>query len=459
MRKTKKNTIEKIVEAPALILEKGIEEVKILEKEIISKKPIRAAEEYWETLGPGLTTGAADDDPSGIATYSQAGAKFGYQFLWMAPITYPLMSVVQEMCARIGMVTGQGLAKNIKLHYPKSALYFTTGLLFFANTFNIGADLGMMAKSVQLLLPGANFVVILVIFTLVSILLQIFTTYERYARILKYLTFILFSYVFSAFSLRLNLGEVLNGMAQIKGFFTKDHIYMVCAILGTTISPYLFFWQSSQEVEEDILKGRTTIRQRQRSTTAEEIKKMRIDVWSGMFISNIVMFFIILACAGALFNSGITNIESAEQAAQALRPFAGDLAFYLFTLGIIGIGLLSVPVLAGSGAYALAESFGWKNGLYRKLKDAYAFYGLIIFSMVLGLLVNFSGLDPIKTLILAAIINGISAPVFLFFIVSIARKKKIMGKFSNSRVSSAIVWLTISIMVLAGGATLIGLIF
>ncbi|MFA6106982.1 MAG: divalent metal cation transporter [Patescibacteria group bacterium] len=452
----KKDLIEKIAEAPAVALEYGIEEAEKFEKELISKKPVMAAEAYWKNLGPGLTTGAADDDPSGIATYSQAGAKFGYQLLWLAPITFPLMAVIQEMCSRVSMITGRGLAKNIKLHYPAWALYSATAMLFFANSLNIGANLGIMAKATQLIFPGIGFIFLLIAFSLISVLLQIFTAYERYARFLKYLALVLFFYAFSALSMNLDWRAVLKNVITPSITFSREQAYIICAIFGTTISPYLFFWQSSQEVEEEILAGRVTVRERQKNNTDADIKKMRIDVWSGMLISNVAMFFIIIACAGALFKNGITDIESAEQAALALRPFAGELAFFFFSAGIIGTGLLSIPVLAGSASYALSEAFGWKNGLYRKLKDAKAFYGIIITSMALGLIVNSLGIDPIKTLIFSAVLNGLIAPVILFLIVNIASDKKIMGRFANSKLSTLIGWLTILIMSLAGIAVIAG---
>ncbi|MFA6171854.1 MAG: divalent metal cation transporter [Patescibacteria group bacterium] len=453
-----KNILEQIAEAPSIALERGLEKTEELEKELISKKPVRAAEAYWRKLGPGLTTGAADDDPSGIATYSQTGAKYGFQLLWLAPLTFPLMAVIQEMCARIGMVTGRGLARNIKLYYPRWAIMSVASILFFANTFNLGADLGIMAKAAQLFIPKVSFFLLVAFFTLASLLLQIFTAYARYARYLKYLALVLFSYVISALCISLDWREVLGHTVMPSLTFSKDQIFLICGILGTTISPYLFFWQSSQEVEEEILRGNKTVKERRRNTTREEIKRMRVDVWSGMFVSNLAMFFIIVACAGALYKNGITDIVSADQAALALRPFAGDLAYYLFALGILGVGLLSVPVLAGSASYALAESFGWKTGLYRKLKDARAFYGVIIISMILGFLSNFIGIDPIKFLIYAAVFNGITAGPLLFFIVRLSSKKEVMGKFKSSRLATAIGWLTVIIMLIAGGATVISML-
>lgn len=408
-------------------------------------------------LGPGLTTGAADDDPSGIATYSQTGAQYGFSLLWLAPLTFPLMALVQEMCARIGLVTGRGLAANIRHHFPKSILYISTWLLVIANTFNLGADLGAMAKTTQLLLPNWHFTVLIFIFALVTLLLQVFTTYEKYARYLKWLAMILLSYILSAFLSHLDWHAVLRGTFIPHITFSKDQIILICAILGTTISPYLFFWQTSQEVEEEVLAGQTTIAERQ-VTDAGQVKRMRVDVWSGMILSNMVMFFIIAACAGTLFRHGITNIQTASDAATALEPIAGHSAALLFTLGIIGTGMLAVPVLAGSSSYALAESFGWKEGLYRKLNQARAFYGAIIVSMILGLAMNFIGLDPIRALIYSAVANGVVAPVVLALIVILSSNRKLMGEWTNARATTWLGWLVVGIMVISGVAALYSLL-
>ena len=435
---------QKILSAPSNAVAKTIE---------ISGNSIRKAGQYWEDLGPGLTTGAADDDPSGIATYSQTGAQYGFGLLWLAAFSFPLMAIVQEMCARIGLVTGRGLAGNIRLYYSKKVLYFCIFLLFLANTFNIGADLGAMAKATQLLEPSFNFAALVIIFTAISLVLQIFTSYKQYARYLKWLALILFSYVLSALFVHMDGKALLLNTLIPHVDFNKEAIFLVCGILGTTISPYLFFWQTSQEVEEQILGGRTSIKLRKSQTTDEEIKKMRIDVWSGMFFSNLVMFFIIVTCAATLFQHGIHNVSSAADAAAALKPIAGPYAFLLFAIGIIGTGFLAVPVLAGSTAYAMAEAAGWKQGLYRKLKGAYAFYGVIIASMVLGLLMNFIGFDPIKALIYSAVLNGMVAPIILVLILTISDSKKVMGQRANSRAISALGWIVTVIMIVVGVAT------
>ena len=420
--------------------------------------PRKGLREYWNTLGPGLTTGASDDDPSGIATYSQAGAQYGFKFLWLSWFTFPLMAVVQEMCARIGIVTGHGLAANIKRKYSKGALYLITILLFSANTFNIGANLGAMAKGVELLWPNINFTFLVIFFAVSSLLLQIFTTYARYAKYLKYLAFILLAYIVSALMSDLNWSEVWNHTAMPNMSFNRDHLLILCAILGTTISPYLFFWQTSQEVEEQNLKGREDETKWIQQVSKQDLTVVKSDVWTGMFFSNVVMFFIIAACAGTLYVNGITNIETAADAALALRPFAGHFAFLLFAIGIIGTGMLSIPVLAGSTSYAISESFGWKHGLYRKLKEAYAFYGVIALSVILGILLNFIGLDPIKALIYSAVANGIIAPVILFYIVGLSSDKRVMGEHSNKRITTWIGWITFALMTLAGVGVIISLI-
>ena len=447
--------IERVAEAPAVILDKTLESSKKITDTISNQAHLKKAKEYWHNLGPGLTTGAADDDPSGIATYSQTGAQYGFQLIWLAGFTYPLMSVVQEMCARLGLVTGRGLAGNIRAFFPKWVLLITTFLLFFANTLNIGANLGAMAKSSQLLYPEINFGFLVIGFTILSLALQIFTTYEKYAGYLKWLALVLIAYIFSALSVDLDFRELLKFTFIPSMEFSKDQIFIVTAILGTTISPYLFFWQTSQEVEEQILEGKTTLKLRQAETTPEEVKNMRIDVWSGMFLSNLVMYFIIAACADNLFKIGIPNIATAEQAAKALQPIAGDGAYLLFALGIIGTGMLAVPVLAGSASYALSESFGWRYGLYKKLKEAYAFYGVIILAMVLGVIMNFVGIDPIKSLIYTAIANGLIAPIILSQIVLMSSNKKIMGNWTNGLITRIIGWSITLIMTVAGIATLI----
>lgn len=443
----------KSAEMPAVALDKTVQ----MSNQILHAVPTKKAKDYWLMLGPGLTTGASDDDPSGIATYSQTGAQFGFGFLWLALWTFPLMSVVQEMCARIGLVTGRGLASNIRTFYSNRVLRVCTLLLFAANAFNIGADLGAMAKGVQLLNPHLNYSLLVIAFTAISLLLQIFTPYVRYAKYLKWLALVLLSYVISSMLAHIDWGQALHDTVFPRLHWSKNSLLLICAILGTTISPYLFFWQTSQEVEEQILQGKTTVKERQSATQPAEVKSMRIDVWSGMLLSNLVMFFIVAACGGILFPHGITEITSAAQAAEALRPFAGNATYFLFAIGIIGTGMLAIPVLAGSSSYAIAESLRWKEGLYRGLDQAYAFYGIIIISMLVGLGLNFIGLDPIKALIYSAIGNGLVAPFILFFIVKISSNKHVMGHWRNRPLTTFIGWLTTFVMAAAGLAAIVSL--
>jgi NRAMP (natural resistance-associated macrophage protein)-like metal ion transporter len=449
-----KDIIEKIAEAPAAALDATISEAEHIAGALPNSKTIKKTKEYWNVLGPGLTTGASDDDPSGIATYSQTGAQFGFQLLWLSIFTFPLMAIIQEMCARIGMVTGRGLAGNIREHFPRQILYICTGLLFAANAFNIGADLGAMAKAVQLLYGGANFYVGVIGFAVISILLQIYLPYARYAHYLKWLAMILLTYIASALMAHLDWSSVLHGAFSPSVHWSKDQLILICAILGTTISPYLFFWQTSQEVESQILDGKTTVAQRKGSTNEHAIRAMRLDVWSGMLLSNVVMFFIIAACGAILFPQGITQIHTASEAAEALRPFAGDATYFLFALGIIGTGMLAIPVLAGSSSYAVSEGFKWREGLGRKLRQAHAFYGVILFSVLIGLGINFLGIDPIKALIYSAVANGVVAPVVLVLIVIISSNKRVMGEWVNKRHITFIGWTVTLLMTVAGIAAI-----
>lgn len=448
----KKHNLQNIAKAEAAALDATlVKTAKAVEQTEINT--IKKTKRYWNVLGPGLTTGASDDDPSGIATYSQTGAQYGFQLLWLSIITFPLMSVVQEMCARIGIVTGRGLAGNIRSHFSKKVLYACTLMLFAANAFNIGADLGAMAKGVQLLSPQANFNLLVIGFALLCVLLQIYLPYARYAHYLKWLALVLLAYVASALMAHLDWGNVLRHAVTPSIHWNKDQLLLICAILGTTISPYLFFWQTSQEVENQIMKGKTSIAARQH-TNRHQIRAMRLDVWSGMALSNIVMFFIIAACGALLFANGVTNITSAAQAAEALRPFAGDATYWLFAIGIIGTGMLAIPVLAGSSSYAAAESFKWREGLYRKFRQAHAFYGILILSVFVGLSINFLHIDPIKALIYSAVANGIVAPLVLALIVIISSDKKIMGNWVNKPNTTRIGWAVTGIMTVAGLAAI-----
>ncbi len=454
--KTDKDLITKTAEAPAELLEKAIETTEDIGRRLQDGRPLQKTKDYWHTLGPGLTTGASDDDPAGIATYSQTGAQYGFALLWLAAFTFPLMAVVQEMCARIGLVTGRGLAGNIRAHFPRKVLYAATLLLFAANAFNIGADLGAMAQGVRLLAPHLSATFLVIGFTVLMLGLQIFTPYVRYAKYLKWLALVLFAYVLSAILAHLNWADVLKHAVVPAITFSRDQLLLICAILGTTISPYLFFWQTSQEVEDEIAAGETTLEERQ-VTTDQQVRSMRIDVWSGMLLSNLVMFFIIASCGAILFAKGITNITSAAQAAEALRPFAGNATYFLFAVGIIGTGMLAIPVLAASSSYAAAESFHWREGLSRKLKQAYAFYGVIIISMLVGLGLNFIGLNPIKALIYSAVANGLVAPIVLLLIVLISSNKQIMGERANGPWIKAIGWIVTIAMTVAGVAAIVSL--
>lgn len=450
--------IAEAIDAPAELLDRTITVSQDVGRRLNTGKTLQKTKDYWHTLGPGLTTGAADDDPSGIATYSQTGAQFGFRLIWLAIFVYPLAAVIQEMCGRIGMVTGRGLAGNIRLAFSHRVLYGCTVLLFLANTINIGADLGAMAQGVQLVSPHLNFILLVTILTLLTLGLQIFTPYERYAKYLKWLALVLFAYVLSALFAHIDWVNVLRHTIMPEITFSKDQLLLICAILGTTISPYLFFWQTSQEVEDQIVQGNTNIQMRQQAVHKKEITSMRIDVWSGMLLSELIMFFIIAACGALLFPHGITNIESSAQAAEALRPFAGDATYFLFAIGIIGTGMLGIPVLAGSSSYAITESLKKQGGLSKKLGQAPTFYGVIIISMLVGLAMNFIGINPIKALIFSAVVNGIVAPIIMVFILLISNDKKIMGERTNRPISNIIGWGTTGLMALAGVAALYSLL-
>jgi len=397
-------------------------------------------------LGPGLTTGAADDDPSGIVTYTQTGASYGYSFLWASFLTFPIMAVVQEMCARIGVVTGRGLGGSIRLHFPKWVLYTIAFLLFVANTFNIGADLAIMGRVANRLGPIFTPIVYILLISVFTVGLQIFTSYKDYAKYLKWLALVLVSYIVATFNIHVDWKTVFTNTFVPHLTFDKGTLFLFTAIIGTTISPYLFFWQTSQEVEEQILAGKRTVKQRQAQTTAQDIKEMRTDVWTGMFISNIVMFFIITASAATLFANGVFNISNGADASEALRPFAGNASYILFAVGIIGTGLLAMPVLAGASSYVISESFGWPEGLYRKFKQAHAFYGIIIVSMILGIIINLFQIDAIKALLYSAAINGIIAPIVLVMVVALSSNKKVMGTWVNKKSTRAIGWLVVVLM-------------
>lgn len=450
--------ITKTAEAPAVLLDRTVKASRKAQKTLGNGKVAKGTKEYWNTLGPGLVTGAAGQDPSGIATYTQTGARYGYQFLWLAAWLYPLDANLESMCARIGLVTGQGLAANIRRHFGRRVLRVCALLLFLTNAVTIGADLGAMAKAVQLLRPSVSFSLLVVAFSVFTIGLQVFVKYERYAKYLKYLSFVLVAYIVSAILAHLNWSDIAHHALVPHMHVSKNDFVILCAVMGTTISPYLFFWQTAQEVEEEILHGKKTIKMRQAMTSRREMRNMKIDVWSGMFFSELIMFFIIAACGGVLYAHGITNVETATQAAEALRPFAGNATYWLFAIGIVGSGVLAIPVLAGSSSYTVAESFHWREGLYRKLGQASAFYGIIIISIMVGLGINFLGIDPMKALIYAAVINGIVSPVIMVPILRISSNRKIMGKWATGYLSQAVGWLTTIAMAAVGVTAIIALL-
>jgi NRAMP (natural resistance-associated macrophage protein)-like metal ion transporter len=425
------------------------------EEELQRSGPWGKLKVYLKALGPGLITGASDDDPSGIGTYSQTGAQFGYAQLWAALFTFPLMAAIQETCARIALQTGGGLADALRKYYPKPILYFCVTLLFIANTINLGADLGAMAASAQLLL-GIPYLAWLIAITLLSVVLEIFVSYKRYARVLRYLTLSLFVYFLVPLVSPQNWGQALRDTVIPTIKFNKDYLLNLVAILGTTISPYLFFWQASQEIEEQIDEGRATVVSR-KGVSKLELKWMRTDVVTGMFLSNVVMWFIIATTASTLFQHGIKNIDSAPKAAEALRPIAGDFAYLLFAAGIIGTGLLAVPILAGSAAYAVAETFKWREGLYLKLRQARGFYGVIAFSTLLGFAINLIGINPIQALYYTAVLNGIVAPPLLVMIMLIGNNRSIMKNKVNGRVANTLGWVTTIAMSIAALALLLTL--
>ncbi len=386
---------------------------------------------FLKKFGPGFITGAADDDPSGIATYSQTGAQFGYSQLWIALFATPFMIAIQEMCGRIGLVTGRGLAAVIKDRFGKTILFFAVGLLLVANTVNIGADLGAMASSAELVF-GGNFMVWLVGMVIVILILEIFISYKTYSRYLKYFALSLLAYVAAAFVVKQDWSQILRSVFIPTIVLSKEYFFNLVAILGTTISPYLFFWQTSEENEEQIVCGKLkAMGEGLPKVTKTDIKKMRFDTVSGMIFSNLVAFFIIATTASTLGRAGIMNVGTATEAAAALRPLAGPFTSIIFALGVVGTGLLAIPVLAGSASYALAETLGWRSGLYRKLKDAHGFYSIITIATLIGILINFLGVPPFRLLYYAAALNGLIAPVLMVLILLIAGNKQVMGRYVN----------------------------
>ncbi|WP_374618200.1 NRAMP family divalent metal transporter [Pandoraea sp.] len=383
-------------------------------------------------LGPGVITGAADDDPSGIATYSQAGAQFGLNMLWTMPLTFPLMAAVQSMCANLGRVTGRGLAANIKIAFPPIVLYVVVALLLVANTLNIAADVAAMGEVAELV-SGVNRHLMTAVVVFGTLLLQVFVPYHRYVFFLKWLTLSLLAYAAVLFTVHVPWEQVVMHTVWPRFTPSASAAAVVVAIFGTTISPYLFFWQASEEVEEMQANHHSESLLRDARPASTELRRIRWDTWSGMLYSNVAAYFIILATAVTLHVAGVTDITTAAQAASALRPLAGDFAYTLFALGILGVGLIGVPVLAGSGAYALAEAMGWKEGLERKFSDATGFYSIIAVSVLAGLGIQYSPISPMKALFWSAVINGFVAVPLMVVIILLVSKKSIMGDFTSSR--------------------------
>ena len=422
---------------------------------------------FFKALGPGLITGASDDDPSGIATYSQAGAKFGLATLWTALITFPLMAAIQEMCARIGIMTSVGLTTTLKNHYSKGLLYL---MLFFsvpAIILNIGADIAGMGAVANLMFPFISPMIFSVVFTMLLLIVIVYLPYHKIVAVLKYLCLSLFLYIAVPFFTHPNWGNVFRHTFIPTIKFDKEFIEILVAILGTTISPYLFFWQVTMEAEDvkssrQLILARTKIvKNEEDSSTTEKkesnfilllIKKMRLDVNLGMLLSNMVMFFIILATGTALFANGITQIDTVEQAAKALEPVAGQASYLIFTIGVIGTGFLAIPVLSGSLSYIVSETFGWKGDLDKKFKQAKPFYITIVISLVLGLLINYLGISPIKALLYTAILYGLTSPILIAIVLHISNNKKIMKENTNSKLSNFLGFLTLIVMTAAAVA-------
>lgn len=400
---------------------------------------------FWKQLGPGLVTGASDDDPSGIATYSQAGAGYGLSTLWTSVIAFPLMASIQQMCARIGLVTSQGLTGTLKKHYPKPVLYIMLVFSFPAIVMNIGADIAGMGAVGNLLFPYIDASFFSVFFTVLLLGLIIYLPYQKIASVLKYVCIIMLVYFIVPFLYKQDVGAIIRSTFIPSIKFNKDFIAIIVGILGTTISPYLFFWQASVEVEE--MKHKKT----HLVVNKRVIHAMNEDVDFGMAVSGFVMYFIILTTGTVLFEGGVHQIDTVEQAAMALKPLAGRLAYLLFAIGVIGTGLIAIPVLSGSLSYIFTETFGWDQGLDKKFHEAKGFYVIIAISLLLGLSMNYIGLSPIKALIYTAILYGLTAPVLIAIILHISNNKAIMGKFVNGRATNILGFAALIIMTLAAG--------
>ena len=409
--------------------------------------PSNALVALWKLLGPGLITGASDDDPSGIATYSQAGAQYGLQTLWTALITFPLMASVQEMCARIGVVTSQGLTGILKKNYPAPILYLMVLFSFPAIVLNIGADIAGMGAVANMIVPQIGAIWFSLLFTALLLLAIVFLPYQKFAAVLKYLCAILLVYLVVPFLAKTDWLSVARHTFIPHITFDKDFINVLVAILGTTISPYLFFWQTTMEVETLQHDKRVVVNKKY-------VKDVGFDVDMGMLFSNIVMFFIILTTGTVLFNGGVHQIDTVQQAAKALEPLAGPAAYYLFAIGIIGTGFLAIPVLSGSLSYIVSETFGWQEGLDKKFHEAPAFYVVIILSLLIGLGINYVGISPIQALIYSAILYGVTSPVIIAIVLHISNNKKVMGKFTNGRWSNILGGLAFLLMTVSAAVLL-----
>jgi len=428
--------------------------------------PLRRVNRFLRILGPGLITGASDDDPGGIGTYSQSGAAFGTGQLWLALYLLPLVIAVQEMCGRIGLVTGKGIAGVLRSHYSRPLLIGAVALLFVANTINVGADLGAMTASIRLLAPGVPFLPLLVAIAAGILLIEIFVPYRYYCRVLKFLTLSLLAYVATGIIIQPDWGSLLLRTIVPSIQLTPQFLALTVALVGTTISPYLFFWQASEEVEEVKLhhrgrRGKDTTRQE--SSLRKQIRELRIDTVFGLFAASVAFWFIVMTTSSTLHAHGITNIQSADQAAAALKPLvqgfphAGEFAKTIFAVGIVGTGLLAVPVLAGSAAYGIAEAFGWREGLEQKLNHARGFYAVITASTVVGLALNLLGVNPIAALVYSAVINGIVAVPLLVLILLVANNRTILGEHTNGRISNTLGILTTLFMTVAAIVTIVSL--
>ena len=422
---------------------------------LLNNKPSKfsSTKEKLKSLGPGLITGASDDDPSGIATFSQAGAQFGFGMLWMALFQYPMMTVIQEICARIGLVTGSGLGGILKKKYSKKILIPLSGLVLIANTINIAADIAAMGAAVRLLIPQVPIFITTIFFVIFIVGLEIVVPYQKYMKILKYTALSLLSYIITAIIVGGSWSQILTFSVIPHIEIKPEFATMFVAIIGTSISPYLFFWQASEEAEEDVAKQKIKeIGKGYPEVTKKEIKLMRIDIAVGIAFAELIVWAIVITTAGSLHTHGVTDIQSSEQAAKALEPLvktfphAGEIAKAIFAFGIIGTGLLAIPVLAGSSGYILADTFGWKQGLNKKFNQAKAFYIVIAAATSIGLLINFVNIDPIRALVYAAVINAITSIPILFAVLKISNDKNFLKTETNGKLSNTIGWITFIVM-------------